>query len=106
MDVELSVDLQSHLLDRPHFVAVIRLGGAALDTVGASLLSSCKPGSGPFCTGRGRHQQDRTGNEHQRCPNNATDSAGTCQHGTAAIRKLDGERKEKQERSQASQLPH
>ena len=39
-------------------------------------------------------------------PNNATDSAGTCQHGTAAIRKLDGERKEKQERSQASQLPH
>merc|ERR1712037_28804 len=51
MDVELSVDLQSHLLDRPHFVAVIRLGGAA-------------------------------------------------------IRKLDGERKEKQERSQASQLPH
>ena len=39
MDVELSVDLQSHLLDLPHFLAVIRLGGAALDTVGASLLT-------------------------------------------------------------------
>ena len=39
MDIELGVDLQSHPLDLPHFAAVIRLGGAALDTVDASLLA-------------------------------------------------------------------
>ena len=39
MNIELSIDLKSHPLDLPDFAAVIGLGGAALDTVGASLLA-------------------------------------------------------------------
>ena len=39
MDIELCINLQSHLLDLLNFAAVKRLGGAALNTVGASLLA-------------------------------------------------------------------